>query len=108
MEYSSGLDDMLIQPAALKKLLAEKPESIVLLDVREPEEFAEDHLNGCKLIPLGDLMSRANLELDPDADIVVYCAHGVRSMHAIMGLRTLGFERIRSLEGGLSAYREDT
>ena len=59
-----------------------------------------------ELIPLGDLMSRANLELDPDADIVVYCAHGVRSMHAVMGLRSLGFEKLRSLEGGLHAYRE--
>ena len=98
--------DYIIDSPTLKSILAEKPESIVLLDVREPEEFEEDRLEGTKLIPLGDLMSRANLELDPDADIVVYCAHGVRSMHAVMGLRSLGFEKLRSLEGGLHAYRE--
>jgi rhodanese-related sulfurtransferase len=106
MEHESGLESFVMNSSALKKILAEKPESILLLDVREPEEYEEDRLEGAKLIPLGDLMTRASLELDPDADIVVYCAHGVRSMHAIMGLRTLGFERIRSLEGGLSAYRE--
>lgn len=102
MEYSN----LVIDAPTLRKILAEKPESISLVDVREPEEYAEDRLEGSKLIPLGDLMTRANLELDPDADIVVYCAHGVRSMHALMGLRTLGFEKLRSLEGGLCAYRE--
>lgn len=102
MEYS----DFIIDAPTLKAILRDKPDSVVLVDVREPEEFAEDRLEGGKLIPLGDLMARAHLELDPDADIVVYCAHGVRSMHAVMGLRTLGFEKLRSLEGGLHAYRE--
>jgi rhodanese-related sulfurtransferase len=96
-----------IEPKELKKLLADKPESIVLLDVREPEEVAEDRIPNSVTIPLGDLMSQANSELDPDSDIIIYCAHGVRSMHALMGLRSIGFEKLRSLEGGLSAYRED-
>jgi rhodanese-related sulfurtransferase len=98
--------DMIIDAKSLKKILDGKPDSLILLDVREPEEYAEDRLEGGKLIPLGDLMSRASLELDPDKDIVIYCAHGVRSMHALMGLRTLGYEKLRSLEGGLHAYRE--
>jgi rhodanese-related sulfurtransferase len=98
--------EFLIDSAALREILTNNPTSIVLLDVREAEEDAEDRLEGRKLIPLGDLMSRANSELDPDSDIVIYCAHGVRSMHAVMGLRSLGFEKLRSLQGGLSAYRE--
>lgn len=101
-------ESFIIESSSLRKILAEKPDSVVLLDVREPEEYAEDHLPGCKLIPLGDLMARAHLELDPDSDIVVYCAHGVRSMHALRGLQSLGYERLRSLEGGLCAYRELT
>jgi rhodanese-related sulfurtransferase len=96
-----------IRTPELRKLLAEAPNSITLVDVREPEEFEEDRLEGCKLIPLGELLSRANFELDPKADIVLYCAHGVRSMHALRGLRSLGFKKLRSLEGGLCAYRED-
>ncbi len=99
------MNDMIIDSTELRSILAERPKSILLLDVREPEEFAEDHLEGSKLIPLGELSSRAR-ELDPQADIVIYCAHGVRSMHALMGLRSLGFTKLRSLEGGLSAYRE--
>ncbi len=98
-------DSHLIDAKELKALLASKPESVVLLDVREPEEYAEDRLEGCKLIPLGELLSRAK-ELDPSSNLVIYCAHGVRSMHALMGLRSLGFEKLRSLEGGLCAYRE--
>lgn len=98
--------DLIIDSKTLKTILAENPSSVVLVDVREPEEFEEDRLEGCKLIPLGDLMSRAD-ELDPDSNIIIYCAHGVRSMHALMGLQSLGFEKLRSLEGGLCAYRED-
>ena len=81
---------------------------VTLLDVREPEEFAESRIEGCILIPLGELMSRAPRELNPDHDIVVYCAHGVRSMHACMGLRRLGFEQVRSLHGGIESWLELT
>lgn len=102
-----NLSDFTITSGVLKKILAEKPGTILLVDVREPEEFEEDRLDGCKHIPLGDLMSRANTELDPESDIIIYCAHGVRSMHALMGLQSLGFKKLRSLEGGLCAYRED-
>jgi rhodanese-related sulfurtransferase len=101
-----GFERWTIGSAELKSILNERPDSITLLDVREPEEFEEDRLPGCKLIPLGELMSRANAELDPDSEIVIYCAHGIRSMHAVMGLNSLGYENLRSLEGGLCAYRE--
>lgn len=77
---------------------------VVLVDVREPEEFEECRIQGCKLIPLGELMMRAPRELDPESDIVVYCGHGIRSMHALMGLKQLGFERVRSLRGGIDAW----
>lgn len=99
------MNDVIIDSTELRAILAERPASVVLLDVREPEEFADDHLEGCKLIPLGELSARAK-ELDPNSDIIIYCAHGVRSMHALMGLRSLGFTKLRSLEGGLCAYRE--
>jgi adenylyltransferase/sulfurtransferase len=101
------MGDLVISSSELREILARDPGSIALVDVREPEEWEEDRLEGAKLIPLGDLMSRANSELDPEDDIVLYCAHGVRSMHALMGLRSLGFEKLRSLEGGLCAYREE-
>lgn len=101
-----GTESPIIDSRTLRSILAEAPNSIVLLDVREPEEFAEDRLPGGKLIPLGELMARARAELDPESDLVVYCAHGVRSMYARTGLLSLGFGRVRSLAGGLCDYRE--
>src|SRR4051794_16094317 len=79
---------------------------VTLVDVREPEEFAEHRIEGCKLIPLGELQQRAASELDKDADIVVYCAHGVRSMQGMMALKTMGFKKLRSLEGGIFSWEE--
>jgi adenylyltransferase/sulfurtransferase len=78
---------------------------VKLVDVREPEEYAESRIEGCKLIPLGEITTRAG-ELDPADDIVLYCAHGVRSLHALLALRQKGFTKLRSLEGGICAWQE--
>jgi rhodanese-related sulfurtransferase len=92
----------LISPEQLKLELGK----VVLVDVREPEEFEESRIEGCTLIPLGEITSRALRELNPEDDIVLYCAHGVRSLHALMALRNLGFEKLRSLDGGICAWQE--
>lgn len=81
-------------------------DQVVLLDVREPEEYEESKIDGCILIPLGELTQRAEVELNKDADIVIYCAHGVRSLEALLGLRIMGFQKLRSLEGGICAWQE--
>lgn len=78
-----------------------------LIDVREIEEWDEVRIEKAKLIPLGELMLRANRELDPNREIVLYCAHGVRSIHALLMLRSLGFEKLRSLSGGMAAWLND-
>jgi rhodanese-related sulfurtransferase len=79
---------------------------VTLLDVREPEEFAESRIEGCRLIPLGEIMVRAEEELRKEDDIVIYCAHGVRSMHALRAMSSMGFTRLRSLDGGICAWEE--
>jgi rhodanese-related sulfurtransferase len=79
---------------------------VVLVDVREPEEYAEGYIESCTLIPLDEVSTRGPVELKPDQNIVLYCAHGVRSMHALMALKSLGFKNLRSLEGGISAWVE--
>lgn len=94
----------LITVAELKNCIGK----VTLLDVREPEEYAESRIEGCILIPLGELMSRALKELNPTDDIVVYCALGVRSMHACIGLEQLGFKKVRSLQGGIETWLEST
>ena len=72
-------------------------ESFTLLDVREPWEFEAAKISGAKLIPMGDVPSRAHQELDPDEHIVVVCHHGVRSMNVTVWLRQQGFEKAQSM-----------
>ena len=94
--------DYLISPEQLKSELGK----VVLVDVRELEEYEESRIEGCILIPLGEITSRGLRELNPEDQIVLYCAHGVRSLHALMALRNLGFEKLRSLDGGICAWQE--
>jgi rhodanese-related sulfurtransferase len=97
--------DWIITAGTLKAEL-DSGKKLVLVDVREPEEFEESRLEGCTLIPLGEITSRALRELNPEDEIVLYCAHGVRSMHALMALQQLGFEKLRSLQGGICEWQE--
>jgi adenylyltransferase/sulfurtransferase len=75
----------------------------VLLDVREPHEWEIAHIEGAALVPLGQLPARLR-ELDAHAELVTYCHHGMRSMQALQLLRGAGFERVRSLAGGIDAW----
>jgi rhodanese-related sulfurtransferase len=81
-----------------------REESFCLLDVREPWEADLCRLSGARLIPMGDVPSRAHQELDPDAHIVVYCHHGIRSLSVVFWLREQGFERAQSLSGGIEHW----
>lgn len=90
-----------ISCAELKQKLDNR-ETLVLLDVREPEEFAIANIGG-KLIPLSDLPARVT-ELNPEDYIVVYCHHGVRSAHAVAFLRQCGYEKTQNMRGGIARW----
>jgi len=79
-------------------------DSFTLLDVREPWEFETARIDGAKLIPMGDVPSRAHQELDPEDHIIVLCHHGVRSMNVTVWLRQQGFEKAQSMRGGIDAW----
>ncbi|HEY0797037.1 MAG TPA: rhodanese-like domain-containing protein [Acidisarcina sp.] len=102
--YSGFMLDYEITPAAVAAALDSRPSDLVLLDVREPWEFATASIEGSLLIPMGDVPGRAHQELDPDAHIVAICHHGVRSMSVTAWLRAQGFERAQSLQGGIDAW----
>lgn len=76
---------------------------VMLLDVREPNEYEIVRIDGSKLIPLGELAERVN-ELDSADEIVAYCHSGVRSGRATAFLRSLGFKKVRNLEGGIEGW----
>jgi rhodanese-related sulfurtransferase len=95
--------DYEITPEEVKSKLDEG-EAFTLLDVREPWEFETASMSGAKLIPMGDVPSRAHQELDPEDHIVVVCHHGVRSMNVTAWLRQQGFEKAQSMRGGIDAW----
>jgi rhodanese-related sulfurtransferase len=76
----------------------------VLLDVREPWEVEVAVIHGSLSMPMGDIPSRANAELDPDAHIIAVCHHGVRSLNVAVWLRNQGFVQAQSLAGGIDAW----
>ena len=90
-----------ITPAeAIRLLDAGKAQAV---DVREPDEFAVGHIPGAKLLPLGDVLTRAE-EVMPDknAQWLVYCRTGRRSADAAQKLETQGYTGLRDLGGILS------
>jgi adenylyltransferase/sulfurtransferase len=88
----------------LKKRIDRK-EDFLLLDVREPEEYAIAKLPSAKLIPLGKITERAKeLEDHKDKEIIIHCHHGARSLQACMTLKTLGFSKVANVTGGIEAW----
>jgi adenylyltransferase/sulfurtransferase len=96
-----------ISPRELaEKLRSPKPPR--LLDVRDPDEHELVALPDSTLIPLGELPQRVD-EIDSwkEDEIVVYCHHGIRSLHAIAQLRKFGFSNLHNLAGGIDRWAMD-
>ncbi|MEY2806135.1 MAG: hypothetical protein RIR65_552 [Planctomycetota bacterium] len=94
-----------LRPIELRERLA-AGESLVLLDVREPDEHALGVLPGSLLLPLSELSLRVG-ELDPDQPIVCICHHGVRSASVAQALDRLGFDAVYNLVGGLDRWSRE-
>lgn len=77
-----------------------------VLDVREPSEFAAEHIPGAKNIPLRSLMRAIDdLPADNTASLIVYCKIGHRGAIALAVLRMLGYSNVLSLYGGLDGWK---
>ena len=83
-------------------------DAVCLVDVRDPEEFAYCQLPGAQLIPLQMVPTDAAAKLpDPEAEIIVYCHHGMRSMQAVQFLRARGYPNARSMAGGIDRWSRE-
>ena len=93
-----------VTPRELKNRLdgGDRP---VLLDVRERWEFDLARIEGSQLVPMSELEQRF-AELDPAAETVVICHHGLRSAYVTQALNRAGFSKVSNLEGGLDAYAD--
>ena len=105
-EDGSGLAlEWEITPRELKERL-ERGERIVIVDVREPHEWDIAHIEGARLIPLGELAARVH-ELDSADQIVLHCKTGARSARALEFLRGIGFRKLKNLKGGINAWARE-
>jgi rhodanese-related sulfurtransferase len=80
---------------------------VVVLDVREPEEFKQGHLQAARNIPLSELATRvAELEKFKDKPVLLVCERGNRTRAAVKVLREKQFSALHQLKGGMQAWIE--
>jgi rhodanese-related sulfurtransferase len=92
-----------VAPADLQSRLS-GGEQIVVIDVREPEEFARGKIPGAHTIPRGVLEMQVDGRLPREATVVLYCGVGGRSALAARSLADMGYDKVENLQGGWSAW----
>jgi molybdopterin/thiamine biosynthesis adenylyltransferase/rhodanese-related sulfurtransferase len=81
--------------------------SVVLLDTREPHEYAEAHLDKAELVPPSEVIARIDeLAPDPEQRLILYCRTGNRSARAAQELKELGYGNAASVAGGIVEWQE--
>lgn len=96
-----------VSMAELKQRVLSNQSDLVILDVREKDDWAAGRVPGARCLPRGQLELRVNEELpDPTARIVTCCEFGRISTLAAATLKELGFTRVAALDGGMKAWRE--
>lgn len=104
VDDASPISEWEITPKNLKAMLdAKKP--VKVIDVREPHEYEICHIEGAKLVPLSEFVQRIG-ELDSADELVLHCHRGVRSLKALELLKSAGFRKLKSLQGGIDAWAE--
>ncbi len=98
--FGSSSNSLTTQEA---KELIETGEPLVILDVRQPDEYRAGHIAGAKLIPLNELGGRID-ELPKDKQILCVCASGARSSAATGQLSSAGFD-VLNMRGGMSGWQ---
>jgi rhodanese-related sulfurtransferase len=92
-----------IDALTLKNGLDEQ--KITLIDVREPGEFAGEHIKGATLLPLSQFDPNSP-KLQGDKDIVLYCQSGNRSRQAAQKLLAAGVPEVMQLKGGINGWKQ--
>jgi molybdopterin/thiamine biosynthesis adenylyltransferase len=93
-------------PAEVKKRL-DAGESVVVVDVRDPDEYRDGHIEDAANISRGFLEFRiGTVASDPAAPIVLYCQTGLRSVLAAKALKDLGYQNVVNLQGGFQKWAQ--
>jgi rhodanese-related sulfurtransferase len=96
-----------LQTVDVKQGYSLQSSGALLLDVREPDEYAQEHAPGSTLIPLGQLEQRLQ-EIDAykNKPVAVICHSGRRSAQALKLLERAGFSAAVNLDGGMIAWKK--
>jgi rhodanese-related sulfurtransferase len=92
-----------IEPHSTKQWLDEG--RAILIDVREPSEYAREHIIDARLVPLSSF-DREDFSADRDKTVVFYCQSGTRTAANAERLLGPNFESVRMLEGGIAAWKK--
>jgi len=95
-----------LSPVDLQRRLGQDPAPL-LLDVREPWEFAIARIDGSVNMPMSGLGAIWRDALDPARETVVICHHGGRSFQVALFLERAGFAQVANLDGGINAWAEE-
>jgi adenylyltransferase/sulfurtransferase len=102
MTCATGADDITVEQL---KAMRDRREDFLLVDVRNPDEFAINEIAGSKKLPLPDLPARF-AELPKDKLIVLHCKMGGRSARALQFLRSQGYRNLKNVAGGITAWAD--
>ena len=80
-------------------------QAVILVDVREADEYATGHIPGATLMPLSTFDPKQSPQ-SQDQKIVLYCRSGQRSTMASQTLLSAGFSEVAHLEGGIGDWRK--
>ncbi len=89
------------------RLTEATPDSLQLVDVREPEEVQLASVNGFINLPLSQAQQwsgEIHQHLDPETETLVLCHHGMRSAQMCQWLMNQGFTNVKNITGGIDAY----
>lgn len=96
-----------LAPSAAVNLI--NREKAVVVDVCQPDEFAQGHIVGSRNIPLADLeVKLASSVKNKNLPVILVCQTGARSARAVAVAKKLGYEQAQSLAGGLQAWKTAT
>ena len=102
---TTGFADTLPATVDVKQAATLQSQGAFLLDIREPDEFAEVHAVDATLIPLGQLQARlGEIAQYKNKPVAVICRSGRRSAQAVEILRKEGFTQVANVEGGTNAW----
>lgn len=100
---SFGARTVNISTQELKQRM-DKGENLTVIDVREPWEYAEGHVPGSILRPVGQIRNWAK-EFDQENELILICRTASRSAVAYQFLQAMNFKNLRNVSGGIITWR---